>query len=284
MTRPSKGREAAHRRAAAIAAREQQRRQQARTRAIVVGIVVAVVVLATVIVAVAGGGDDDDADIATDDAPTSTSTSVDDGEDPYAESVPIEDAEERAEGFQFGTGECAPERKPDEPVRTFADAFRDCLKPDAEYKAVVGTSEGSFTIDLLPKRAPGAVNNFVQLARWGYFDGLTFHRIVPGFVIQGGDPKGDGTGGPGYQFGDELPTAVSSYTPGAVAMANSGPGTNGSQWFVCIDCVNQLPTPGYSLFGWVSDGWDVVRAINAKQNGSVTIVAVEILEDPLKIE
>jgi cyclophilin family peptidyl-prolyl cis-trans isomerase len=147
----------------------------------------------------------------------------------------------------------------------------------------VKTSEGTFTVKLLAKRSPGTVNNFVVLARWGFFDGLTFHRVVPGFVIQGGDPKGDGSGGPGYEIADELPGAVSSYRTWAVAMANSGPNTNGSQFFVCTDCSN-LPTPGYSLFGQVIDGTEAVQAIEALGTGdgppskTVTIEKVTIQE------
>jgi cyclophilin family peptidyl-prolyl cis-trans isomerase len=152
-----------------------------------------------------------------------------------------------------------------------------------DYRAVVQTSEGSFTMDLLEKDAPGTVNNFVVLARYGFFDGLTFHRVVPGFVIQGGDPNGDGSGGPGYSIADELPVAVTSYKRGAVAMANSGPNSNGSQFFVCTDCAG-LPNPGYSLFGQVIDGMDVVQGIEALATGdgppskTVTIEKVTIQE------
>ena len=94
-------------------------------------------------------------------------------------------------------------------------------------------------LDLDPKLAPNTVNNFVALARQGYYDGLTFHRVVPDFVIQGGCPEGTGTGGPGYKFEDE--PVQGEYTLGAVAMANAGPNTNGSQFFVCIDdCTRKL--------------------------------------------
>lgn len=283
---PSKqhGRTAAHRRAEQQAAREAARRKQRRMRAIVVGVIAAVVVIATVGATIGVGGDDDDAPTATDQSSTSTTEAPDDEAVTTIADRPASDEE-----FRFGTGECAPDRKPDDVPTSFADSFRSCLTPDASYKAVVGTSEGTFTIDLLPERAPGAVNNFVQLAKWGWFDGVAFHRIVPGFVNQTGDRTGDppGTGGPGFSFADELPSSVEEYTPGAVAMANSGANTNGSQWFTCIDC-SQLPTPGYSLFGFVSDGMDVVRAINdlGTSDGSpperqVKIVAVEILENPL---
>jgi cyclophilin family peptidyl-prolyl cis-trans isomerase len=279
-----KGRSAAHRRAEQLAAREAERRRQQRLRGIVIGVLGAVVVLAIIgsLLSV-GGGDDDDADS---DAFASTTTTAGSSSSTIAD-TPVEGAE-----FTYGTTPCAPDRKPETVPDSFPDSFQSCLKPDSEYKAVVGTSEGTFTIDLLPQRAPGTVNNFVQLAKSGWFDGNSVHRIVPGFVNQTGDRVGNppGTGNPGYAIADELPSSVDEYVPGAVAMANSGPNTNGSQWFTCVDC-SLLPTPGYSLFGFVSDGMDVVQAINdlgtsdgAPAAREVTIVAVEILENPLSEE
>src|SRR6478752_9648381 len=126
------------------------------------------------------------------------------------------------------------------------------------YRATVTTDRGVIVMDLDPQLAPQTVNNFVGLARDGYYDGLTFHRVVPDFVIQGGCPEGSGRGGPGYKFADE--PVKSQYTLGAVAMANSGPDTNGSQFFICIDdCTTKL-TPNYNLFGYVVDGMDVALA------------------------
>ena len=115
-------------------------------------------------------------------------------------------------------------------------------------------------MDLDPKLAPVTVNNFISLAREGYYTGLTFHRVVPDFVIQGGCPEGSGTGGPGYRFDDEPVTA--EYTLGALAMANAGPNTNGSQFFICIDdCTTKL-AKAYNHFGFVSDGMDVALSIS----------------------
>ena len=104
-------------------------------------------------------------------------------------------------------------------------------------------------MDLDPQLAPNTVNNFVGLARQGFYDGLTFHRVVPEFVIQGGDPEGSGRGGPGYKFADE--PVQGEYTLGAVAMANAGPDTNGSQFFICIDDCTRKLTKNYNLFGYV---------------------------------
>lgn len=186
---------------------------------------------------------------------------------------------------EFGAAPCAPATKPDVRPDSFDDSPMDCLAEGVDYSATVTTTEGTFTIHLRPDLAPVAVNSFVQLARWGWFDGNAFHRVVPGFVNQTGDPVGDppGSGGPGYTFGDELPESVDDYVPGTVAMANAGPGTNGSQWFTCIDC-SVLPSPDYSIFGEVVEGMDVVQAINdlgqpdQTPSKPVSITTIEIVE------
>jgi len=130
---------------------------------------------------------------------------------------------------------------------------------DTIYEVTFDTDRGRIVAELHPKLAPNTVNNFIGLARDGYYSGLTFHRVVPGFVIQGGDPTGSGRGGPGYQFADEPVQA--EYVLGALAMANSGPDTNGSQFFICIeDCQDKL-AKSYNLFGFVTEGIDVAQAV-----------------------
>lgn len=125
-------------------------------------------------------------------------------------------------------------------------------------KAVIKTKKGVIEFELYADRAPKTVSNFVYLVEAGFFNGLTFHRVVPGFVIQGGDPRGNGTGGPGYEFEDE--TVQGEYTDGAVAMANSGVNTNGSQFFICLGNQPTLPKQ-YNLFGQVTKGLDVTKKI-----------------------
>lgn len=144
------------------------------------------------------------------------------------------------------------------------------INEDAIYQVVIDTDKGEIVMELDPKLAPQTVNNFVTLGKDGYYDGLIFHRVVPSFVIQGGDPTGTGTGGPGYRFDDE--PVKSEYTDGAVAMANAGPNTNGSQFFICIDDCRTKLTPNYNLFGYVTKGLDVAKSIQVgdKMN-SVTI-------------
>ena len=135
------------------------------------------------------------------------------------------------------------------------------IDPAKTYTAEMVTSKGTLSIVLDPLAAPKTVNNFVFLARWHYFDGIVFHRVIPGFVLQGGDPTGTGTGGPGYRFDDELPKP-GRYELGSLAMANAGPNTNGSQFFVISGPDGVRLPPLYSLFGKVVGGLDVVAAIN----------------------
>ena len=132
------------------------------------------------------------------------------------------------------------------------------------YIARIVTSCGTIEVQLLPKVAPEGVNSFVFLAKKGFYDGLTFHRIVKGFVAQGGDPKGDGTGTPGYAFKIETSKRVTFDRPGLLAYANGGPGTNGSQFFITLAKLPQLnPTPqaSYTIFGKVIAGMGVVHRI-----------------------
>jgi cyclophilin family peptidyl-prolyl cis-trans isomerase len=136
------------------------------------------------------------------------------------------------------------------------------IDPDRRYTAEMVTSHGSMTIALDPMAAPKTVNSFVFLARQGFYDGVVFHRIIPGFVLQGGDPTGTGTGGPGYKFEDELPPP-GRYELGSLAMANAGPDTNGSQFFVISGPDGMRLPPQYSLFGKVVGGTDVIASIDA---------------------
>ena len=136
------------------------------------------------------------------------------------------------------------------------------IDSEKRYTAEMVTSHGTMTIALDPASAPKTVNNFVFLAREGFYDGVAFHRIIPGFVLQGGDPQGTGTGGPGYRFEDELPQP-GRYELGSLAMANAGPNTNGSQFFVISGPDGMRLPPSYSLFGKVVKGLDVVETIDA---------------------
>lgn len=144
-----------------------------------------------------------------------------------------------------------------------------CINTSASYTAIVKTDVGTFDIALNAKEAPKTVNNFVFLARYHFYNGIIFHRVIPGFVVQGGDPTGTGTGGPGYTFADELPKA-GAYKLGSVAMANSGPNTNGSQFFIVVGKQGEQLSPNYSLFGQVTKGMSVVQKIAADGTSSGT--------------
>jgi cyclophilin family peptidyl-prolyl cis-trans isomerase len=147
------------------------------------------------------------------------------------------------------------------------------IDDQAIYRATITTNRGTIVMDLDPQLAPKTVNNFVGLARQGYYDGLTFHRVVPDFVIQGGCPNGTGAGGPGYKFEDEKVKA--EYTLGAVAMANAGPHTNGSQFFITIDDCTRKLSKDYNLFGYVVEGMDVAQ--DTKVGDVMQTVVVEEL-------
>jgi cyclophilin family peptidyl-prolyl cis-trans isomerase len=140
------------------------------------------------------------------------------------------------------------------------------IDPAKKYTATMNTSLGSFKIELLAKESPKTVNNFVFLARQGFYNGVIFHRIIKTFMVQTGDPTGTGSGGPGYRFVDELPVKH-QYDPGIVAMANAGPNTNGSQFFVCTGSQSKSldGCPNYTQFGRVVEGMDTVHKIAGVQ-------------------
>ena len=145
------------------------------------------------------------------------------------------------------------------------------------YQVAITTPRGTITLCLEPKLAPMTVNNFVVLARNHVFDGVTFHRVVQGFVIQGGDPTGSGGGGPGYTFADE--PVKGQYGPGCLAMANAGPNTNGSQFFIVTAGACDWLDGKHTVFGAVSGGMDVVDRLEA-----VSTDAADRPVDPIAIE
>ncbi len=151
-----------------------------------------------------------------------------------------------------------------------------------KYSATIKTNHGDIEVDLHAERSPQTVNNFVFLARDGFYDGVIFHRVIEDFMIQGGDPTGSGMGGPGYKFRDEL-EGEGDYSRGTLAMANAGPNTNGSQFFIMHKDVG-LPH-SYTIFGSVTDGLDVVDSIassdtdgNDRPRDEVKISTIEIDE------
>jgi peptidyl-prolyl cis-trans isomerase B (cyclophilin B) len=150
------------------------------------------------------------------------------------------------------------------------------IDPKKKYKAHMETDKGTMVIELFADKTPKTVNNFVFLAREGYYDGVIFHRVINNFMVQGGDPTGTGMGGPGYKFGDEFHPSLKHDKQGILSMANAGPGTNGSQFFI-----THLPTPHldnrHSVFGQVVEGLDVLMSIPARDPNNRSAPAVKII-------
>jgi peptidyl-prolyl cis-trans isomerase B (cyclophilin B) len=148
------------------------------------------------------------------------------------------------------------------------------IDPKKTYRATIQTDRGDIELELYPQHAPKTVNNFVFLAREGFYDGVTFHRVIDDFVIQGGDPTGTGRGGPGYRFEDEVKDNPLRHETGVISMANAGPNTNGSQFFI-----THSPQPHldgrHTVFGKVVGGMDVVNAIRQGDKMIKVMIAEE---------
>jgi cyclophilin family peptidyl-prolyl cis-trans isomerase len=135
------------------------------------------------------------------------------------------------------------------------------IDPNKTYRATIDTTKGKIVVELFAKDAPKTVNNFVFLANEKFYDGTIFHRVIPNFMIQGGDPTGSGSGGPGYKFENENQNSTHGFGPGTLAMANAGLNTNGSQFFICDGNSPWLTADKYTIFGEVKEGQDIVKAI-----------------------
>lgn len=257
--RQKQGRQARLAQAQAAAAK----RKRTRTGLLLAGLVV---VLVGVTLAMGGLGDDDE---AVDAAGASTSSTLAGTPSTVAVTIPP------AGASIDGETPCPAADGTAARTTTFAQPPPTCIDPAKSYSATITTELGDIVLELDHTIAPVAVNNFVVLARYHHFDGVAFHRIIPGFMIQGGDAVGPdpGAGGPGYSIADELPTADGSYPPGTLAMANSGPNTSGSQFFIMATGSTGLDN-AYTVFGRVTAGQEVVDEINqlgdAPSNGTPT--------------
>ena len=151
------------------------------------------------------------------------------------------------------------------------------IDPKKSYKARMETDKGEIMIELFADKTPKTVNNFVFLARQGFYEGVIFHRVIANFMAQGGDPTGTGTGGPGYKFQDEFDPSLKHDKPGMLSMANAGPNTNGSQFFI-----THVPTPWldgkHSVFGQISEGMDVLMSIPPRDPMQPEYPGVKILK------
>ena len=284
MATDKRSRQKANRAAAKEAAEAAERKAERNRRIIFFAALAAVVLFGAYLISVVGGDDESTAaaevETTTTTAEVTTTTAAAES-DPDAPPVL---APPEPGGTLTGDTPCPAAEGETERITTFESAPPMCIDPATTYTATVSTTAGDFTIELDAEQAPTTVNNFVVLARYRYYEGVPFHRIIPGFVVQGGDAIGDGAGsglgrgGPGYRFADELPEA-GQYEFGSVAMANSGPDTNGSQFFIITGESGAALQPAYSLFGTVTAGYDdVVKGIEAVGSGDGTPMEAVIIE------
>ncbi|HPU38725.1 MAG TPA: peptidylprolyl isomerase [Microthrixaceae bacterium] len=262
---------------ATIRAKESSRRRRAVT---IVGVLLGVAIIVSGVWILTGSDDDKKATSST-----TTTTSADGSTTTVDQQAAT--LERPAKGITLSTDTpCPPADGTEKRVEKFAGPPPTCIDASATYTATFSTSKGDFTALLNTQKAPVSVNNFVVLSRYHYYDGVPFHRIVPGFVIQAGDGDGDpwGNNDLGYTIQDELPASSAEYTDYSLAMANSGPNTNGSQFFVVLPGGGKQLQPAYSLFGQVTEGQDVVDAIGKlgdaqqKPTEAVVIKSVKITE------
>jgi len=222
-----------------VAAAQRRRR---RTQMVVGGVAI-VVIAAALFWASRGGDDDNNASSVTPTTPTT------------------------AKPLTGNADKCPPTDGTKKRYTVFEHAPVMCIDATKKYTADIKTDVGTITVELNAQAAPNTVNNFVFLARNRYYDGIVFHRVIPNFMDQTGDPQGTGMGDPGYKFDDEIPEGY-TYSDGDVAMANSGPNTNGSQFFIVMGPQGQALPPKYSPFGRVTKGLNVVKKINKDGSGS----------------
>jgi cyclophilin family peptidyl-prolyl cis-trans isomerase len=230
-----------------------QRRQYA-----IIGVLIAAGIGGAIFLLSLGGDDDVEATDAS-----TTSVSIEASTTTAPELIESAVSAPEPGGTIDGTAECPAADGSSERITTFSEEPPLCIDETATYTAEINTTAGVMTVELDAAAAPGTVNNFVFLSRYHYYDGSPFHRIIPGFVIQGGDATGNplGTGNPGYTI-EEEPPAAGEYVVGSLAMAKSqGPKATGAQFFVITGPQGEALPPEYSLFGEVSDGLDVALAI-----------------------
>jgi peptidyl-prolyl cis-trans isomerase B (cyclophilin B) len=246
---PKRERQKANRALRHVQQQQEARKSAVKRNAIKWGAAIVAAFAAVLLIAWIGGAFDGDDDTLTD-----TST-------PPPSVAPVTTAPLGSAPATVPAAECPPADGSAEQRREFDVAQQMCIDPALTYTAEIVTNKGTLTVELLDDQAPMTVNNFVTLARYHYFDGIGCHRIIPGFMAQCGDPSGTGSGGPGYSFQDELPTEPAPYKKGVLAMANSGPNTQGSQFFICHGSRAETLPKRYSIFGKVTAGLDVLDKI-----------------------
>jgi cyclophilin family peptidyl-prolyl cis-trans isomerase len=271
------------------ARRQAAKQAQGKRRKVIAGAVGAVVGIVAIAIgaSILFGGDPEAAAPSLSSGPSSTTTVE---PTPTGKGLPNQVGEVEPEVAPPATVACGGDVPPGagepKPQYDAAPKVDKVIDEDASYVATVETSCGTIEIDLFADVAPQTVASFAFLADQGFFDGLTFHRLVPGFVIQGGDPLGSGTGGPGYLFGDETDPKVVFDRPGLLAMANSGPGTTGSQFFITLGGEQETGHLNglHTIFGEVTAGMDVVDAIAAIAADASGIPTEAVYIDSVTVE
>jgi len=272
MPDPKRERQRQNREAARAAQLEAARRAKKKQSTIRMAVIAALAVGLAVLAAALFGGKDEKEETAAGDSTTTSSG-------PATTTTTVDPA-------VLAKVQCNDTKPPDNPNRpTFKEPPPMTIDPAKKYTATIETSCGKIVIDLDPGAAPKTVNSFVFLAKQKYFDGLTFHRMLKDFVVQGGDPQGTGQGGPGYEFEDELPQ--DGYKIGSLAMANSGPNTNGSQFFIVTGNEGAALPSKYNRFGQVTSGIEVAQKLetfavpddpDGKPSRTLYILSVTITE------
>jgi cyclophilin family peptidyl-prolyl cis-trans isomerase len=261
-----------------------EQRDKRRQRLALLGLLVVGVAVAAYLLSLTGGGNDTTANSTTTSTSTSATANDTSGTAPTTTAAAGQSAVSAPSpgATSGGTPTCPADDGSAERTTSFAQAPPTCIDATAVYQAKFETTLGTFTADLDPKLAPAAVNNFVFLSRYHYYDGAPFHRIIKDFVIQGGDATGNplGTGGPGYTIAEEIPqpaAGAKAYQVGSLAMAHTdAPNSTGSQFFVVTGTAGTNLPAKYSLFGQVTDGIDVVHAIEALPTTSKDFPTQEI--------
>jgi peptidyl-prolyl cis-trans isomerase B (cyclophilin B) len=251
---------------------KEQAKQKTKRRGLQIGLIAGAVVLLTAVFYFFGREDKNEAQ--------ATTTTVAAAVTPSAAPVDATVAPTDPAATPGAAAECPEADGSSTKTMEFSAPQQMCIDPAKMYTAQVVTNVGEYTVEFDAAKAPTTVNNFVTLARYHYFDGISCHRAIPGFMVQCGDPTGTGSGGPGYKFEDELPEG-GEYKVGSLAMANSGPNTNGSQFFVITGAQGETLPPSYSLFGQVTEGLDVVAKMdergNPANNGVPPLEPIEIV-------
>jgi cyclophilin family peptidyl-prolyl cis-trans isomerase len=265
--------------------REEEQRQRRKQQLMWVGIAAVILVALAAVAVVVLSSEPDEQTAATDLDETSEERASSEPVESPEQSTPVEPEDPGATTSLDEFDDAGPlaDLEPIERFAYYDQAPEMVIDPEKAYEALILTEKGDIRLRLFAEESPLTVNNFVYLAREGFYDGTIFHRVIQDFMAQGGDPTGTGAGGPGYQFADEVDTGLVFDRPGLLAMANSGPNTNGSQFFITY-----VPTPHlnglHTIFGEIVEGDEVLDSLTFVQPGSAPTPQGDVIERIVIIE